>query len=131
MKKLTALLLAGLMLIASAACTPVPDTPETEGDTTVETPTEAPTEAPTTLPPTEAPTTVPPTEEVTEPETTEAPEEEPTAPILIAPRPTEPAEPENRGGIHIGWIILGILAAGLAVGYLMFGGSRKKGKFSR
>ena len=43
MKKLTALLLAGLMLMASAACTPVPDTPETEGDTSVETPTEAPT----------------------------------------------------------------------------------------
>lgn len=109
----------------------VPTEPTEATEAPTEEPTEAPTEAPTTVPPTEAPTTVPPTEEVTEPEATEAPEEEPTSPILIAPRPTEPAEPENRGGIHIGWIILGILAAGLAVGYLMFGGSRKKGKFSR
>ena len=71
MKKLTALLLAGLMLMASAACTPVPDTPETEGDTTVETPTEAPTEAPTETP------TEPPTEAPTE-EETEAPKPERT-----------------------------------------------------
>ncbi len=64
MKKLTALLLAGLMLLASAACTPTPETPETEGDTTVETPTDAPTEAPTEVP-TEEPTEAP-TEEETE-----------------------------------------------------------------
>ena len=64
MKKLTALLLAGLMLLATAACTPASDTPETEGDTTVEAPTGAPTEAPTEVP-TEEPTEAP-TEEETE-----------------------------------------------------------------
>ena len=59
MKKLTSLLLAVLMLLASAACTPAPDTPAIEGDTTAETPTEAPAETPTeasTESPTEAPT---------------------------------------------------------------------------
>ena len=63
MKKLTALLLAGLMLLSAAACTPTPETPDTtdtQGDTTVETPTEAPTETPT------EPTTEAPTEEETE-----------------------------------------------------------------
>ena len=71
MKKLTALLLAGLMLLASAACTPPPDIPETEGDTTVETPTQAPTEASTEVP------TEEPTEAHTE-EETEAPKPERT-----------------------------------------------------
>ena len=97
--------------------------------------TEVPTEEPTTVPPTtepatEAPTTIPPTEEVTEPEATEAPEEEPTAPILIAPRPTEPVE-EEKGGSKIPLIILGAVAVFLIVGSLIFGGGRKKGKYSR
>lgn len=98
--------------------------------------TEAPTEEPTTVPPTtepptEAPTTTPPTEEVTEPEATEAPEEEPTAPILIAPRPTEPAEEEEKGGSKIPLIIFAVVAIFLIGGSLIFGGGRKKGKYSR
>lgn len=97
--------------------------------------TEAPTEEPTTVPPTtepptEAPTTTPPTEEVTEPEATEAPEEEPTAPILIAPRPTEPVE-EEKGGSKIPLIIFAVVAIFLIGGSLIFGGGRKKGKYSR
>lgn len=98
--------------------------------------TEAPTEEPTTVPPTtepptEAPTTTPPTEEVTEPEATEAPEEEPTAPILIAPRPTEPAKEEEKGGSKIPLIIFAVVAIFLIGGSLIFGGGRKKGKYSR
>ncbi len=60
MKKLTALLLAGLMLLASAACTTPPEIPDTQEETTMEPPTETPSE-----PPTEAPTEAP-TEENTE-----------------------------------------------------------------
>lgn len=98
--------------------------------------TEAPTEAPTTVPPTtepptEAPTTIPPTEEITEPEPTEETTAEVTAPILIAPRPTEPVEEEEKGGIKIPLIIFGAIAVFLIGGSLIFGGGRKKGKYSR
>ncbi len=111
-------------------------------------PTEAPaeTEAPTTAPteePTEVPTTVPPT---TIPPTTEAPTEgtvEGTAPpLLIMPAPTEEttgeteapteAEPvEKSGGSKAGYIIIGVVAAFLLLGSIVFGGGRKKGKYSR
>lgn len=104
----------------------VPTEPTEETDAPTEAPTTVP---PTTVPPTEAPTTAP-TEEVTEPEATEAPEEEPTTPILIAPRPTEPAEEEEKGGSKIPLIILGAAALFVIGGSLIFGG-RKKGKYSR
>jgi hypothetical protein len=100
--------------------------------------TEAPTEAPTeeTTEPTEAPTTAPPTteaptEEITEPapteaEVTEAPTQAPAAP------PTEPKqEPEEKGGSKAGFIIIGGVAVFLILGSLVFGGGRKKGKYSR
>ena len=104
-------------------------------------PTEAPkeTEAPTeeTTEPTQAPTTVPPTTEApTEPPVTEtAPAteetESPTAPILIAPGPAEPVEEEPAAGSKMGYIIIGAVAGFLILGKLAFGGSKKKGKYSR
>ena len=107
-------------------------------------PTEAPaeTEAPTEEP-TEPPATVPPT---TIPPTTEAPTEETVGetapPILIMPAPTEepteetpaPTEPEpveKSGGSKAGYLIIGGVAAFLVLGSLIFGGGRKKGKYSR
>ena len=62
MKKLTALLLAGLMLLSASACTPTLDVHDTEAP--IETPAETPTEEPTETP-TEAPT-----EPETQPEAT-------------------------------------------------------------
>ncbi len=104
-------------------------------------PTEAPaeTEAPTeeTTEPTEAPTTVPPTteappEETTEPIPTET--DSATGEVTEAPEetaaPTEPAT-EKTGGSRIGFIIIGAVAAFLVLGSLIFGGGRKKGKYSR
>ena len=114
--------------LASDGSDPYVPTEPTEEAT--ERPTEAPTEAPTTVPPTTVPpTTAAPTEEVTEPAATEAPTEEPTAPILIAPAPTEPAE--ETGGSKTGFIIIGAVAIFLLVGSILFGGGRKKGRYSR
>lgn len=101
---------------------------ETEEPTTA--PTEEPTEPPTT-PPTVPPTTEAPTEEVTEPAptVTEAPAEEPTE---ATEAPTEPApEPQKKGGSKIPFIILGVVAAFLLLGSFVFGGGRKRGKYSR
>ena len=53
-----------------------------------------------------------------------------TAPVLIAPAPTEPAEAE-KGGSKAGFIIIGAVAVFLIGGSLIFGGGRKKGKYSR
>ena len=114
--------------LASDGSDPYVPTEPTEAPT--EKPTEAPTEEATTVPPTTVPpTTAPPTEEVTEPAATEAPTEEPTAPILIAPAPTEPVE--ETGGSKTGYIIIGAVAIFLLLGSILFGGGRKKGKFSR
>ena len=115
--------------LASDGSDPYVPTEPTEAPT--EEPTEAPTEAPTTVPPTtEAPVTEA-TEETTVPATTEAPTEEPTAPILIAPAPTEPVQEETSGGSKIGFIIIGAVGLFLILGSLIFGGGRKKGKYSR
>lgn len=114
--------------LASDGSDPYVPTEPTEAPT--EEPTEEPTEAPTTVPPTtQAPMTEAPTEAVTEPAPTEAPTEEPTSPILIAPRPTEPAE-EKTGGSKAGFYIIAGVGAFLILGSLVFGG-RKKGKYSR
>lgn len=100
--------------------------------------TEAPTEAPTevTEAPTEAPTTVPPTteaptEEVTEPVPTETEDitEVPTEEVTQAP--TEPVSAEKGGSGKAGYIIIGAVAVFLLLGILVFGGGRKKGKYSR
>ena len=94
--------------------------------------TEAPTEAPTTVPPTtEAPVTEAPTQATTESNPTEIPTEEPTAPILIAPAPTEPARAEKSGGSKAGFYIIAGVGAFLVLGSLIFGGGRKKGRYSR
>ncbi len=114
--------------LASDGTDPYVPTEPTAG---TEVPTEEPTTVPpTTEPPTEAPTTVPPTEEVTEPVATYETTAEVTAPILIAPRPTEPVE-EEKGGSNTGWIIIGAVGAFVILGCLIFGGGRKKGKYSR
>ncbi len=116
--------------LASDGSDPYVPTEPTEAPT--DAPTEAPTEAPTTVPPTtQAPVTEAPTEAATEPAPTDAATEEPTAPILIAPRPTEPEQEENTGGSKTPLIILGAVAAFLVLGSLIFGGGRKKGKYSR
>jgi len=102
--------------------------------------TEAPAETEATVPETEVPETAAPE---TEPVETGAPAtEEPTAPILIMPRPTEPAEEteeipetvpaeqeEEKGGIPMGLVIAGAVLAGLGLGFVFFGG--KKGKYQR
>lgn len=105
----------------------VPTEPTEETDAPTEEPTTVP---PTTEPPTEAPTTVPPTEEVAEPAATYETTVEVTAPVLIAPRPTEPVE-EEKGGSKIPLIIFAVVAIFLIGGSLIFGGGRKKGKYSR
>lgn len=107
----------------------------TEAPAETEAPTQAPTEAATEAP-TEAPTTVPPT--------TEAPVEETTLPLLISPAPTEtqapteevtaptePVEEEPSGGSKVGYIIIGAVAAFLILGSLVFGGGKKRGKYTR
>ncbi len=105
----------------------------TEAPAETEEPTEAPTEEPT-----EEPTTVPPTTEAP----TEGTVEGTAPPLLIMPAPTEEAtveteapteaEPvEKSGGSKAPFILIGVVAALLIVGKLVFGGSRKKGKYSR
>lgn len=103
-------------------------------------PTEPPVE---TDPPTEEPTTAPPTTEAPTEPTTEAATEAPTIPVTEetvpeteAPgedteAPTEPEEEKASGGSKIGFIIIGAVAAFLVLGNLIFGGGRKKGKYSR
>lgn len=92
---------------------------ETVPETTVpETTAPAETEPPVTEEPTEAPTQAP-----TEPEITETAE-------VTEPEETEPAaEEEEKGGIHIGFVIVLAVLAGLGLGALIFG--RKKGKYAR
>lgn len=107
----------------------------TEAPAETEAPTTAPTEEPTTVPPTTEPTVPPtteaPTEEATEsiPTVTEAPTEETTGgvtePLIIMPAP------EETGGSKIPYIILGVVVAFLLLGSFVFGGSRKRGKYSR
>lgn len=100
---------------------------ETEAST--EEPTHAPTEAPTTVPP----TTQAPTEPImtaTAP-TEEPPVEAPTEEIEETQAPTEPEEEEKRGGSKAPLIILGAVAVFLIGGSILFGGGRKRGKYSR
>ena len=114
----------------------VPEEPETEPPTT-EPPT---TEPPTTEPPTEPPTTEPPTE----PPTTEAPTESAVteAPTETAPTeteppvswgtqpPTEPPEAESSGS-WVGAGIIGMVLSLIALGAVIFGGRRGKGRYRR
>ena len=97
-----------------------------------EAPTEAPTEEPTTVPPTTVPpTTEAPTEKVTEPAATET-ETEPAAETEeAAPAPTEPREKDEKGGSKVGLMIIGAVAVFLCGGAVIFGGGRKKGRYSR
>lgn len=106
-----------------------PTEPSVETEAPTEAPTEEPTEAPTTVPPTtEAPTEPPVTEEApTIQDSTEAP----TAPLPVAPAPTEPVEDNPQGGSKVGLIIIGAVALFLILGSLIFGGGKKKGKYSR
>lgn len=100
---------------------------ETEAPTEV--PTEAPTEAPTTLPPaTEAPTE--PIVTDTAP-TGEAPVEAPTEIIEETEAPTEPEQEEPTKRSRIPLIIIGSVATFLILGSIIFGGGRKRGKYSR
>ena len=106
----------------------------TEAPAETEAPTEAPTEEPTE--PTEIPTTAPPTTEApTEeaaqaPATEEQPTEEPTREPEETPEPTEPA-PDKKGGSKAGYMIIGAVAAFLILGKIVFGGGKKRGKYSR
>ena len=107
-----------------------PTEPPVETEAPTEPPTEAPTEAPTTVPPTtQAPTEAPATETApTIADSTEAP----TDPIPLVTAPTEPVEQDQpSGGSKAGLIIIGVAAGLLILGYLVFGGGRKKGKYSR
>ena len=105
---------------------PTEPTEETEEPT--EAPTEEPTEEPTTMPPaTVPPATGEPTEQVTQPEATEEetlPEEKPDP---FQP----PTEPEKKSGGKTPLIILGVVAVFLIGGSVIFGGGRKKGRYSR
>jgi hypothetical protein len=93
--------------------------------------TEAPTEEPTTVPPTTVPpATQAPTEAATAPADTQ-PETLPgEKPDPIIP-PTEPEAPEKSGGSKIGFIIIGAVGIFLILGSIVFGGGRKKGRYSR
>lgn len=101
--------------------------------------TDTPTEAPTTVPPTTVPpTTEPPaTEAPTEPVVTitapteQAPAEAPTEAIRETEAPTEPEAEEKTGGSKVPLIILGAVAAFLILGSIVFGGGRKRGRYSR
>lgn len=96
--------------------------------------TEAPTEEPTTVPPTTVPpTTEAPTEELTT-AATEAPTETQPAteePFEETESPTEPETQEKGGGSIVPYIIFGIAAVFVFLGRLIFGGGRKRGKYSR
>lgn len=97
--------------------------------------TEAPTEEPATVPPTtvpptteaptEAPTTVPTEAPAGEAEPTTEPAEE------ITEAPTEPEQEEKNEKSIVPYIIFGVAAAILVLGFLLFGGGRKRGKYSR
>ena len=101
------------------------------------TPTEPPTEPEETVQETEIPETAP---EETEPPVTQtptqAPTEEPTqvpTQMPTEPEQTQPApeEPEDeQGGLHIGFVIVIAVLAGLGLGALVFA-PRKKGKYAR
>ena len=106
-----------------------PTEPPVETEAPTEAPTEEPTEAPTTVPPTtQAPTEAPATETApTTVDTTEAP----TEPLPVATAPTEPVETDPQGGSKMGLIIIGVVALFLILGFFVFGGGKKKGKYSR
>lgn len=100
-------------------------------------PTEPATEPEETVPETTAAETTAPME--TEPPVTETPTEAATeAPTQVPTEaPTEPEEtvpvqemPEETGGLHIGFVIVIAVLAGLGLGALIFG-RRKKGKYTR
>ena len=117
-----------IQFLASDGTDPVTETePETEPVT--EAPTEAPTEAETEAPtqaPTEAPTEVP------TQAPTEAPTEIPTQPQATEPA-TEPAyetQPGKSSGGWIGLVTIALVACLIVLGTLIFGGRRKKGKYS-
>jgi len=108
--------------------------------------TEAPTEAATEPPtqPVTEPMTEPPTEETaapTEPETSAPtvvitqPQEETTEPEPTQATPEETEEPQVQPPVKkknlTGYLILGGAAAFLILGTLVFGGGRKRGKYSR
>lgn len=98
-------------------------------------PTEAPTEPETTPPTTEVPTepVTEPTEVPTEPtvtETTAAPETEPDTRASEPESPTEP-EKDGSGSGWTGFLIIGIVAALLLAGALIFGRGGKRGKYAR
>lgn len=105
------------------------ETDETEAEETEPEATE-----PETLPPTEP--TVPPTE-ATVPVTEEAPAEAVTeAPAATEPLPTVPVtepvmEEEPASSAWIGIVIVVLVLCLIVLGALIFGGSRKKGKYSR
>lgn len=96
--------------------------------------TEAPTEEPTTVPP----TTVPPTTEAPTEEPTTLPTEAPTetqpateAPVEETEAPTEAPTEEKGGKSIVPYIIFGVAAVFVILGSLIWGGSRKRGKYSR
>lgn len=107
-----------------------PYDPEAAKET--EAPTEEPATVPTTVPPTtEEPTTVPTTEAETVPETTQAETEPPVETEDAAPVPTEPQQPEKKGGSKMGLMIIAAVAVFLIGGGVIFGGGSKRGRYSR
>ena len=103
----------------------------TEPTEATESPTEAPTEEPTTQPPTTLP---PETEAAGEAATTPTPSETEEVPEE-KPDPFQPSEepraPEKAGGIRIGYLIIGAVGLFVILGCFIFGGGRKKGRYSR
>ncbi len=116
---------------ASDGSDPYVPTEATEAPT--QAPTEAPTQPPATQAPTQAPTEAPvtqaPTEAETVPEVTQTPTQAPTE----APEPTEPEqEPEKqRSRSWIGLVIIAVVALVFVLGGMIFGGGRKRGRYSR
>lgn len=100
-----------------------PTEPATEPEETVPETTAAETTGPAQ---TEAPVTQPPTEAATE-APTQAPTQAPTEPEQTVP---VQEAPEETGGLHIGFVIVIAVLAGLGLGALIFG-RRKKGKYAR
>ena len=101
--------------------------PQEPAETTVPT---TVTTAPETTAGTEEPTTVPTTEAETVPETTQAETEPPVETEDTAPAPTEPDQPEKKGGSKTGLMIIAAVAVFLVGGGVIFGGS-KRGRYSR
>ena len=94
--------------------------------------TEAPTEEPATVPTTVPPTTEEPTTEAeTVPETTQAETEPPVETEDAAPVPTEPQQPEKKGGSKMGLMIIAAVAVFLIGGGVIFGGGSKRGRYRR